>query len=126
MDDLPEVGSEFIVRPPVFRLTINKHVKTIDHTKYSISDPALIIDPNYFFITSGDAIEKVKYMILRYNELIGTIQDIEYKKEIEEARDQVSLLLDKLISAKGPNCFLETEWRGDNTLVVIPKNPRKR
>lgn len=49
----------------------------------------------------------------------------EYTTEVWKAAGQARMLHNALKKAKGPNCFLETEWE-DHKLLCIPKNPRTK
>ena len=40
-----------------------------------------------------------------------------------DTKNRIITLLNKLIEARGDDCFLETEW-DSHRLFVIPKNPR--
>ena len=46
-----------------------------------------------------------------------------YEEAIWKNAGQARKMLNALIKAKGPNCFLETEWNS-HCLLCIPKNPR--
>lgn len=48
----------------------------------------------------------------------------EYEAEVWRAAGQCRKMVNALKTAKGVNCFLETEW-DCHRLLCIPKNPRK-
>ena len=110
-------------RPQLYYLVIDDHLKIIDPENYNINDSPF--DPGYYFITSGDAVEKCKAMIRSYNDHIKKhINNIEYTNEMNKQLLNAKILLEYLKEAKGEDCFLETEW-DDHNLLCIPKNPRR-
>lgn len=48
----------------------------------------------------------------------------EYEAAVWKAAGQARKMFNALLTAKGENCFLETEW-DSHRLLCIPKNPRK-
>lgn len=92
-------------------------------------------NPSNYFVTSGDAIRKTKRLLkdlqIYKSEIIAYIEAVEPEKSeeiriaLEKQLGEGRRLLQDLITAKGENCFLETEW-DNHTLLVIAKNPRTR
>jgi len=95
------------------------------------------LDPNDYFITSGDAVQKTKYLctiIWSYagkarKQLNGMNQPTAASKKFErlcwEQAGSARKMLNALIGIRGEDVFLETEWN-EHMLIVIPKNPRVR
>jgi len=49
----------------------------------------------------------------------------QYESDVWKAAGSARKLLNALITARGEDCFLETEWE-NHKLLCIPKNPRNR
>jgi len=62
MPDYHKIGEPFEVdeKPAVFQLIVEDHVPFVHPKKYGIRET--FVDPNEYFITSGDAVEKAKIM----------------------------------------------------------------
>ena len=147
-----KIGEPFDVKPSIFQLIIDDHIDKADPKDFGLKN-VKSIDPNDYFITSGDAVQKVQFLeknLLKlaedlrkesYNLLskkygvdITEAQELykngkrpdkfgEYEQAVWKSADQAKKLLNKLLEARGDDCFLETEWDSHN-LFVIPKNPR--
>lgn len=95
------------------------------------------IDPNDYFVTSGDAIQKTQYLTKVLWENAGNArrqlndieepngEQIEFESDCWKQAGAVRRLMNALLEAKDKNVFLETEWK-EHRLIVIPKNPRLR
>ncbi len=93
------------------------------------------LDPVYYFITSGDAIEKAKHLQAIINRYTGSarrqLNAMKKKTKAAEAFEKkcwkqmgaVTKLINALKKTRGPAIFLETEWNKGH-LFCIPKNPR--
>lgn len=104
------IGEDFDpkIKNKVFILNIYDHIDKTD-----------IFDPKNYFVTSGDAVFKTKFMI---SELKSRLQK-EGSESLARSLKQAEQLMEKLLKARGPDCFLETEW-DQHILKCIPKNPR--
>lgn len=78
----------------------------------ALSDFVAPIDPKSYFITSGEAIQKTKKLLL----------------DIADLADKTRKLLKELKKAKGKAVYLETDWTGDGSglLYLRQKNPRPK
>lgn len=157
MPEYHKIGEPFEAedKPAVFQLIIEDHVSFVHPKKYGIKET--FVDPNEYFITSGDAVEKAKVLERDLWKLAGQLRtrvvDIiskeqkctaaearnkysngtrtkkpkklcDYEKAVWGAAGQARKLVHKLKTAKGVDCFFETEW-DNHCLLCIPKNPRK-
>ena len=121
-------------RPTVFELRIYDHVQKLDPAKYGISGLP-VFDPGQYFITSGDAIAKTRYMSKIAWAYAGQVKSIvgkspkkkkaEFLKMAWATAGEVTRLLNHLIAARGDAIFLETDFR-EHHLLVVAKNPRVR
>lgn len=136
MPEIPVLGKENVVSPvDSFILDITHYLDVIRPRDYFIFREDF--DPNTYFITSGDAINKTIMLIADLElfkshiqecinvHLTYTTPEIEFISTIDTAIKNANKLLDDLYTAKGENCFLETEWE-NHRLYVVPKNPRAR
>ena len=139
-----KIGESFSLydRPEVFELNITEHVTILDPSKFGVEYQA--IDPEAAFVTSGDAVKKAEElerqlinladaMVLALSPadseetILGTsILNVEalMNAAYREA-GRCRSLINKLILARGPACFLETDWTPDRRLIIIPKDPRQ-
>lgn len=157
MDELHHrIGEPFNDPPPsVFELVVTDHVPWVNPEDYGLAREG--INPNDYFVTSGDAVEKARILDQDLWRLAGalrkelfkliaeehgcdlpTAQDLfrngtkptnpprfhDYEAEVWRAAGQCRKLINALKTAKGKDCFLETEW-DRHRLLCIPKNPRK-
>lgn len=115
----------------VYWLIIDDFITTVNPSDYSLGKDIPSINPNEFFITSGDAVEKTKALLREYDDVILTLANkneeshSEYLSDLYIQRSNVDALLALLIKARGTNIFLETEWN-QHKLLCIPKNPRAK
>lgn len=110
-DDIPRLTHELIAnRPEVFELVLSDFLPTLTD-----------FNPNDYFITSGDAVEKTKYMCRELKNLID--KNTNMANEYNDALVKCESLLQLLIVMRNPDLFLETEWM-NHRLLCIPKNPR--
>lgn len=138
MSDYALVGDEIneADRPTVFELRIYDHIPLLEPADFGIPEDAPRLDPLEYFITSGDAISKTKYLckmawqkyrdVKEYLKTKPKGQRKAYEKLAKEITGKCQSLMYKLINCRGESHFLETEWRGDAVIVVIAKNPRPR
>ncbi len=91
------------------------------------------LDPNAYFITSGDAIQKSKQLKKDLYAYAGKVRNIVSSTEIDLSEFEKACwtnasscvkMINDLIKARGDAIFLETEWVGKSVLVCRPKNPR--
>jgi hypothetical protein len=130
LDDevIPKVGDAMTdPLPPVFELVIEEHVKWVNPQDYGIAQKG--VNPADYFITSGDAVEKVRILerdLRRAAEKVtkNVGQWSAYTKALGKAAKDAAKLLEALKRVRGGSIFLETEW-SNHKLLVIPKNPRK-
>lgn len=127
---LPKIGEKFSERPDVYQLVVNDHITFVDPLYYGLTN-VKSIDPNRYFVTSGDAVEKTRVLLSHYSSLIIELEAkaephlTDYVKALKIAAGQCAVLLQSLKEAKGDNCFLEIEWE-NHVLKCIPKNPRSK
>jgi len=122
-------------RPTVYELVIYDHVPFVNPADYKVEFES--IDPHYYFITSGDAVEKTRVLEREMWELAGKVRkhiktikkptklQKEYEKAVWNAAGKARTLLRRLREARGTDCFLETEW-DDHKLLCVAKNPRSK
>lgn len=137
MSEFHKIGEAIInEHPAVFELVLSDILPYIDPKDYGLNEPG--INPEDYYITSGDAIEKAKILkrdLFKHLEEIrnrihesGGKQKLtnmaDYESAIAYCAAQSEVLIEKLQSAKADNCFLETEW-DNHHLLCIPKNPRR-
>ncbi len=123
-------------RPSVFELKILDHLPDIDPTNFKITTPISQLSPTDYFITSGDAVAKAKQLEKDLWALAGKLRSNTptrptkkykaYVSAVWKCAGQSRSLVNKLLTVKGVNCFLETEWSADRQLLCIPKNPRRK
>lgn len=108
------IGQDFDpkIKNKVFILNIYDH---IDKTEF--------FDPKSYFVTSGDAVFKTTYMISELNSRISKEEDPATLESLKYSLSQANSLMEKLLKARGPDCFLETEW-DQHVLKCLAKNPR--
>jgi hypothetical protein len=136
MLNVPTLGKQQVVSPvDAFILDVRFYIDILRPKDYFIFREDF--DPNTYFITSGDAIKKTHVMIedlqqyeIGISECITTMEtysdtELELITVIKNATVAAKQLLTDLETAKGENCFLETEW-DSHLLYVVPKNPRAR
>lgn len=113
------VGEDVGPKVVAFELRIYDFVDKIE------LDGVTLFDPAYYYITSGDAIHKAKYMLEVLDNLLENNQNKKYQTAIKKAIKQTHNLIVNLEKSRGPSCFLETD-RKENLLIVVAKNPRPR
>lgn len=113
---------------------VNDHVPLVNPLAYGITDLDAI-NPNDYFITSGDAVSKATILDRDMWQAAGQARK-QYgnskKKDhqqflvlIWDAAGKCRKFLNFLKKIRGEHIFLETEWR-DHRLYCIPKDPRKK
>lgn len=131
-------------RPEVFELIVGEHVSTLNPADFGMELAA--ISPELAFVTSGDAVKKAEELERQYINLADAMAMLTTPLEGEEVelhggmkienvaklRDAAYLeagrcrsLINKLVLARGPACFLETDWTPDRKLILVPKDPRQ-
>jgi len=131
----PRIGNhDCNIQSSVYELVIYDFLKILDPPQGFQLEK---IDPQDFFVTSGDAIQKTEYLSRRLWEYAGAARSqlkamhpqTKVAKEFEKmcwTQAGASLkLMNKLKSARGSAIFLETEWN-EHVLTLRPKNPRDR
>lgn len=115
----------------IYELILEDHVRQIKPSDYKLSDVPNV-NPNEYFITSGDAVQKTKALIRDYKEVIEKLQQCilhldvaQYLIDVKVQCANAETLLELLLKARGTNIFLETEWN-QHKLLCIPKNPRAK
>lgn len=133
MADYHKIGEDFTDRPHQFELILSDHIDNINPKDYGLKEDIISIDPDMYFITSGDAIQKTMKLERDLWKLAGQLRKeygktkkyAPYVKAVWKAAGQARSLKLKLEKAREDDCFLETEWR-NHQLICIPKNPRAR
>lgn len=105
-----------------FYVQIDKHIKDVDPKKYRCNDAE--IRPLNYFITSGDATQKIGTLIQHVRQAIKRNKN-QYGKALQKMLKEALDLQKAFITIRGPHCFLETEW-DSHRLLCVPKDPRKR
>jgi hypothetical protein len=80
-----------------------------------------LIDPQDYFITSGDAVTKTKQLLFEIDELQPTTDD--FRNEVARAQSQTANLLARLIQIRGTHIHLEC-WKEGNQVVCKGKDPK--
>jgi hypothetical protein len=123
MDSIPQLEPGNIL--PVssaFQIQIDKHIRFVDPKKFKKDEKPL--SAKDYFITSGDAIQKLSVFIQHVKLAIKRNKNA-YGKALQKVLTDANKLMKTFIKIRGPHCFLETEWEA-HTLRIIPKDPRKR
>ena len=117
-----------------YELVVCNHVPLIDPKKYGIRD-IKAVDPNDYFITSGDAVVKATHLqrdLCSAANKAGTRfkgsknkKHQKFQADIRKAASQAKKLLNTLKEIRGKHIFLETDWK-DHHLYCIPKDPRNK
>jgi hypothetical protein len=115
-----------------YQINITDFVPHIQPSEYGIEN-IKTINPNDYFITSGDAVVKATVLEKDMWTLAGKIRkelgkskDKKHKEFISSiwsAAGKCRVLLHHLKEIRGTAIFAETEWR-DHKLIIIPKNPK--
>ena len=105
-----------------FFIEVDKHIRFVDPKKYKSAEAG--IDPMRYFITSGDAVQKIGIMIQHVRTAIRKNKNA-YGKALQKMLKEATTLQKVFLKIRGPHCFLETEW-DSHRLVCVPKDPRKR
>lgn len=127
----PRIGGKWDGVPEVFELRISDYIMPITPPR-ELNLPKF--DPNRYYITSGDAIQKTLQLIEEMEELRKPITDMpgemptqvrDFVTKLSNAIDAAHRMMTDLAKARGTALFLETEW-AQNVLICMPKNPRSR
>lgn len=129
----PKITKKF-VKSQVYELDINDFLSKLTPPPGFSVKP---IDPTDYYITSGDAIQKTKYLAKILWDYAGrvrhelhemenpTLEQSEFESECWRQAGAATKLLNLLIKVRGEDVFLETEWDA-HRLICIPKNPRSK
>ncbi|MFA5767152.1 MAG: hypothetical protein WC919_04470 [Candidatus Paceibacterota bacterium] len=128
------IGGDYGESCTVFEIKIYDHLNHIDPSEFDLTDvPSL--DPEIYYVTSGDAICKTMQLHKDLWILVGKIQKMvnkkpnkklsTYLKALYSCAVKSKVLIDKLKVARGEAVFLETEWR-DRRVIAVAKNPRPK
>jgi len=108
----------------IYELDIYDHVQPIDPALYGAD--GIFFNPQQYFITSGDAISKTKFLIQELTTYLPNTSNNELWQDATlQAIVGAKSMLEYLIAARGEAIFMETEWN-NHRLYTIPKNPRNR
>lgn len=137
--DHPKIGEKIDEPAPCYQLILDDFIEVLlpptDFPTESL-DPK-VMDPNQYFITSGDAVQKTEQLDKDAFTYAGKVRSILYHieapteamKEFEQRCWKVAggirSMRHALIEARGTAIFMETEWN-NGCLLCIPKNPRPR
>jgi hypothetical protein len=124
-----KIGDKIIgEHPSIFELDIKSLVSFINPSSYNLNIEG--IDPEQYYITSGDAIQKamalerdIKDHLKNIKSMTQTKKLAKYEQQVRKALTQTKKLIKYLILARGDKKFLETEW-DNHVLYLTPKNPR--
>ncbi len=95
-----------------------------------------LFDPTSYYVTSGDAIQKAKYLSTLMWKYAGTARkqlsqmktkskaSVEFEKMCWKNAGACNKMIHALKRVRGDAVFLETEWNDEHKLLCIPKNPR--
>lgn len=114
------------------KLVLSDYIPYVNPAKYGIKG-TVGVDPNQFYVTSGDAVIKAEFMEKKLWEF-ATLMKRQYGKKANKrtqqflkdtwsAASKARGLINYLKKVRGPHVFLECEHR-DHNLFVIPKDPR--
>jgi len=130
------IGGDYDESCTVFEINVYDHLNHIDPAQFDLHDvPSL--NPESYYVTSGDAICKTVQLHRDLWALVGTIQKtvnrtkkptkkmLAYLKALYGCAVRSQVLINKLKIAKGDAIFLETEWR-DRRVIAVAKNPRPK
>jgi hypothetical protein len=128
------IGGAYDKSCTVFEIKIYDHLNHIDPGEFGLTGVPKL-DPEMYYVTSGDAICKTNQLHKDLWLLVGKIQKLAgknptkqltlYLKALYSCAVKSKVLIDKLKIAKGEAIFLETEWR-DGRVICVAKNPRPK
>lgn len=128
------IGGTYDKSCTVFEIKVYDHLNHIDPSEFGLTDVPKL-DPEMYYVTSGDAICKTTQLQKDLWLLVGKIQKLagknptkqlaSYLKALYSCAVKSKVLIDKLKIAKGEAIFLETEWR-DRRVICVAKNPRPK
>jgi hypothetical protein len=82
----PKVGEPIIgEHPAVFELVVDDHVAFVDPAAYDLKD-CVGLDPNQYFVTSGDAVEKARALERDLWQLAGEVRKQSYQHIADERK----------------------------------------
>ena len=128
------IGGDYDKSCTVFEIKIYDHLNHIEPSKFGLTD-APSLNPEMYYVTSGDAICKTVQLRKDLWLLINRVKDAAGKKPnkkwqkyltaLYSCASKSTVLINKLKAAKGDAIFLETEWR-DRRVICVAKNPRPK
>jgi hypothetical protein len=126
------IGGTYDKSCTVFEIKIYDHLNHIDPSEFGLNNVPKL-DPEMYYVTSGDAICKTTQLQKDLWLLVGKIRELaksdknlsQYLKALYRCASLSQVLIDKLKVAKGNAVFLETEWR-DGRVIAVAKNPRPK
>jgi hypothetical protein len=128
------IGGTYDKSCTVFEIKIYDHLNRINPSEFGLSDVPKL-DPEMYYVTSGDAICKTTQLQKDLWLLVGKIRKLakekprkglaQYLNALYRCASLSQVLIDKLKVAKGNAVFLETEWR-DGRVIAVAKNPRPK
>lgn len=126
--EIPLVGDSFDESncPLVFELRLSDWVETINPADYGLPQDTPSIDPKAFFVTSGDAVQKARYLVKSIVRVVDQLDISPYRHAVADMLPKAAKLVRALENIKGSNVFLETEYDAERKLRIIPKNPRNK
>ena len=86
-------------KPSVFQLIVQDHVDFVHPKKYGIKEE--FVDPNEYFVTSGDAVEKAKVLERDLWRLAGKLRSRVIELLIKEGNSKTKAM-EKYRKGKGP------------------------
>jgi len=95
------IGEPFESKPPVFQLIVEDHVDFVHPKKYGVKEE--FVDPNEYFVTSGDAVEKAKVMERDLWQLAGKLRTKVIERIMAESRCTKVKALEKYRKGHGPS-----------------------
>lgn len=108
----------------MYELDVHEHVPLLCPADYGASGASF--DAKDYFITSGDAVSKCRFLLKELEAFAASITDDgPWRDAVVQAVAGVRTLIGYLVAARGPQIFLETEYL-NRKLFVIPKDPRRR
>lgn len=131
----PRIGEVLDPGYPIYELRIYDFLDILDPPHGYVLPK---MDPQEYYITSGDALQKTRYLSKVLWEYAGkaraqlkkmrspTQTQTAFEKSCWAQAGAANRLITILTKIRGSDVFLETEWTSDHVLTVLRKNPRSR
>jgi len=128
----PRVGTALAIDTPC-ELFVSDFLQIMKPPRQFDLEP---FDPSSYYITSGDAVQKAKYLsglMWKYagaaRKQLGLMTTktkacVEFEKMCWKNAGACNKMICALKKVRGDAVFLETEWNAEHKLLCIPKNPR--